>query len=186
VTVIEALLVALGPLPVEATYAEPEAIKAALQSHAKDNRYSIVVDLSRDERIAYKYSKSGKYRDLCNPDIYNSKHRKNTSTTKTDCPFRVVAKRPNSYSNWKVEVQENIYNYSPVATLSALPVYRIAAILLEEKEKLKKIQSFCYTPKQILQALQQDNPEYSLVLQDIYNLLANLWIEELGSQTPVE
>jgi ABC-type iron transport system FetAB permease component len=73
-----------------------------------------------------------------------------------------------------VEVQENMHNHGPVATLSALLVYRIAAMLLEEKEKVKKMQSLCHTPKQILQALQQDNLECSLVPQDIYNLLANL------------
>jgi hypothetical protein len=96
---MEAPLAALSPPLVEATYAEPKAIKAALQSHPKENGYSIVIDSLRDERIAYKCSKSSKYRDLRNPNMHNSKRRKNTSTTKTDCPFRVVAKRPNSYSD---------------------------------------------------------------------------------------
>jgi hypothetical protein len=70
---MEAPLAALGLPLVEATYAEPEAIKADLQSHAKENGYSIVVDSSQDERIAYKCSKSSKYQDLRNPDMHNSK-----------------------------------------------------------------------------------------------------------------
>jgi hypothetical protein len=57
-----------------------------------------------------------------------------------------------------------MHNHSLVATLSALPAHRIAAMSLEEKEKVKKMQSLCHTLKQILQALRQDNLECSLIL----------------------
>ena len=84
----------LGPSPAEVVYVNSTDVKAALQKHAAENGYSIAVDSSWDERIFYKCSKSGKYRDHKNPDMHDSKRRKNTSTTKTGCPFQVVARKP--------------------------------------------------------------------------------------------
>jgi hypothetical protein len=77
----------------EATYATPEAVKAALQSHAQDNGYGVSVSSSKDQRIYYACAKGGKYRDTKNPETHKSKRRKNTSTMKTDCRFSVVAKK---------------------------------------------------------------------------------------------
>ena len=86
----------------EATYTTPEAVKAALQSHARDNNYGVSVSSSKDQRIYYACAKRGKYRDTKNLETHKSKRRKNTSIMKTDCRFSVVAKkRP---EGWKIEV----------------------------------------------------------------------------------
>jgi hypothetical protein len=41
----------------EATYATPGAVKAALQSHARDNGYGVSVSSSKDQRIYYACAK---------------------------------------------------------------------------------------------------------------------------------
>jgi Transcription factor AFT len=75
--------------------------------------------------------------------MHESKRRKNTSTTKTGCPFRVDAAPCEAQPGWKVEVVENRHNHGPVAALSALPAHRIAAMTLQEKAKVKEMQSLC-------------------------------------------
>ena len=84
-------LAPLGPPPNEGNYTDTEIIKADLQAHGCINGYSIAVDSNKPTRIVYKCSKSGKYRDWKDENTHESKRRKNTSTIKTNCPFRVDA-----------------------------------------------------------------------------------------------
>jgi hypothetical protein len=84
-------LTALRPPLDEAIYKDPKTTKIALQDHAHRNGYSIAVASSKGPRVIYKYSKSGKYWDQKDSNMHETKRRKNTSTMKTDCPFRVDA-----------------------------------------------------------------------------------------------
>jgi hypothetical protein len=86
------LLAPLGLAPDEAIYADPDAVKAALQAHARENGYAVSVTSSRDQRIIYKCAKGGKYRDNKDPTTHESRRRKNTSTMKCHCPFTISAK----------------------------------------------------------------------------------------------
>ena len=65
-----ATAVPLGLPPDKATYTTPEAVKAALQSYARDNGYGISVTSSIDQRIYYASAKGGKYRDTKNPETH--------------------------------------------------------------------------------------------------------------------
>jgi hypothetical protein len=179
-------LAALGPPPDEAIYKDPETAKIALQDHARRNGYSIAVASSKGPRVIYKCSKSGKYQDRKDSNMHETKRRKNTSTMKTDCPFRVDASKLDYDAGWQVEVAKNTHNHKAVAALSALPMHRIAAITLLQKAKVKEMQGLCYSPNQILHALQKDDLECALIPRDIYNLLASLRIEELNGQSPIE
>jgi hypothetical protein len=55
-------------------------------------------------------------------------------------------------------------------------MHRIAAITPLQKAKVKEMQGLCYSPNQILHALQKDDLECALIPRDIYNLLASLRI----------
>jgi hypothetical protein len=71
-----------------------DTIKAVLQDHALINGYAINVDCSTAIKAAWVCSKSGHYNSRSkNKDVLENKRRKNTSTTKTDCKFRVSASR---------------------------------------------------------------------------------------------
>jgi hypothetical protein len=180
------LLAPLGPLPEEAVYTNIKAILPALQDHAARNGYSVVVASSRDQRVVYACSKSGKYRDRKDPNTHESKRRKNTSTIKTDCPFRVVVKKCVDQIGWEIKIQVNNHNHKPVQALSALPEHRIAAIKPEEQSIIRDIASLGHSPAQILNAIRQGNPTSTLIPRDIYNLLAKLRVEELGGKTPIK
>jgi hypothetical protein len=87
---------------------------------------------------------------------------------------------------WKTTVLNNNHNHGPVAALSALPQYRIAAITPDERLQVKTMHTLGYSPTQILNTLRHGNPENILIPKDIYNLLATLRTEELGGQTPIQ
>ena len=71
-----------------------DTIKAVLQDHALINDYAINVDCSTPIKAAWVCSKSGKYDSRSkNKDVLENKRRKNTSTMKTGCKFRVSASR---------------------------------------------------------------------------------------------
>jgi hypothetical protein len=182
------LLAPLGPAPDEAIYADPDAVKAALQAHARENGYAVSVTSSRDQRIIYKCAKGGKYRDNKDPTTHKSRRRKNTSTMKCDCPFTISAKHLDgqSQSGWQVKVADNNHNHGPVAALSALPQHRVAAMTLDERLKVKQMHSENHSANQILTTLRLANPNSMLVPRDIYNLLAGLRIDELSGKTPIE
>src|SRR5437016_832241 len=80
-----------APFP-EAVYADPTTIKAALQQYVREQGYAILVDSSTPLQVFYICSKGGKYRSKGkDPSVHQSRQRRNTSTMKTDCPYKVVA-----------------------------------------------------------------------------------------------
>jgi hypothetical protein len=153
------MLAPLSPPPDDAEYPDQAAAKASLQAYGRAYGYSISVESSRHQRTVYSCSKGGKYRDKGkNLETHKSKHRKNTSTMKTECLWQVVAKNDIS-SSCKVEVVENNHNYKPVSALSALPQHRIASMASLEKDRVKEMQSLRYLLSQILQTIRSENKD---------------------------
>ena len=82
----------LGPPPPTGQYTDRDAIKAALQAYARNNSFAIKVDSSTAKEAAYICSKGSKYDNRGKSEsVHESKRRRNTGTTKTDCLFRVRA-----------------------------------------------------------------------------------------------
>jgi FAR1 DNA-binding domain len=179
------ILAPLGEPFSEAIYTEISAVRAALEDHARTNGYAIGVKSSKAQRFLYRCSKGGKYDSrFKDPEVHESKRRRNTSTTKTGCKFMVEARK--EAEGWKTKVLINEHNHGPVAALSALPQYRIAAMTPEERLHVKTMHTLGYSPGQILNTLRHGNPENVLIPKDIYNILATLRMEELGGQTPIQ
>jgi hypothetical protein len=126
-------------------------------------------------------SYDGKGKD---PATHESKRRKNTSTMKTDCKHRYVARKADD--RWKLEVLKNNHNHGPAAALSALPQHRIAAMTPEEHALLRDMSALGHSPTQILDTIRKSNPESNLIPRDIYNLLASMRIEELDGKTLIK
>jgi hypothetical protein len=85
----------LGPPPTlsDDDCKDLDTIKAVLQKHALLHGYAISVDCSTPVKAAWVCSKSGQHRDHRTKDVPDKKRRKNTSTAKTGCKFRVSASR---------------------------------------------------------------------------------------------
>jgi hypothetical protein len=82
----------LGSPPPTGQYDDLLQIKVFLQAYACQNGYAISVQKSTPKDGAWICSKGGKYKDIGKSSaVHESKRRKNTSTTKTECPFQVWA-----------------------------------------------------------------------------------------------
>jgi hypothetical protein len=177
-----------APFP-EATYTDLSAVKADLQAYARENGFGISVDSSSNHRVFYRCAKGGKY-DNRHKDssVHESRQRNNTSTMKTGCQYRVVARNQAQEQGvgWKTTVLENNHNHGPVVTPAALPQHRIASMTAEEKSQIKQMNSENHGAKEILLAIRNMNPQTALIPRDIYNILASLRVEELDGQTPIE
>ena len=112
-------LALLGLVLPEATYPTLEAVKAALQAHARRNRYAITVKSADSRRGFYMYSKSSKYDSKGkNLDTHETKRRKNTSTMKTDYPYRAVARKDDVSGQFILTIIDNNHNHGPVLAAS--------------------------------------------------------------------
>jgi hypothetical protein len=172
------------PFP-EAVYTNISAVKAALTAHARANRYAISTESTKAHRVLFRCAKGGKYDSrFKDPTVHQSKRRRNTSTIKSGCKFMVEARK--EAGGWRSNVLVNEHNHGPVAALSALPQYRIAALTSEERSQVKSMHTLGYSPTQILNTLRYNNPESVLVPKDIYNLLAALRTDELNGKTPIQ
>jgi hypothetical protein len=147
----------LGPLPTldNDDCKALDTIKAALQKHALAHGYAIKTDCSTPIKAAWVCSKSGNYDDCSKnlKDVPGKKRRKNTSTMKTGCKFRVSAARQRDMP-WTVKIFNNHHNHKPVKASSALPQHRIAAMSEEEQSLVGSIYQNSYSSLQILSALQ--------------------------------
>jgi hypothetical protein len=69
-----------------------------------------MLSLSNPQTVAEDFicSKGGKYDSKGkNPDIYEIKRRKNTSTVKTDCPYRAVARKDEVSGQFILNIIDN-------------------------------------------------------------------------------
>jgi hypothetical protein len=147
------LLAPLGPLYVETTHPDTNTAKASLQEHAKASGFAISVDSSSARRVFYICSKGGKYSNQGkDPTVHESRQRKNTGTIKTECPYRAVARKLED-GGYKLEVLEHNHNHGAVMALSALPQHRVGAMTLEERSKIKQMNSENHSANQILTSL---------------------------------
>lgn len=84
----------LRPPIAKAVYPNPAAVKSALQEHARANGYRIAVDSSTTLQAFYRCFKGKKYDNrFKDPTMHESRQRKDTSTIKTNCKYRVVARK---------------------------------------------------------------------------------------------
>jgi hypothetical protein len=147
----------LGPPLQTAVYPYLDAAKDALQAHARDNGYRIAIESSDKRRTFFRCSKGGKYDNrFKDSTVHPSRQRKNTSTMKTRCKFQAVARKEQG-NQWRLEILDNNHNHDAVAALSALLQYRITAMTLEEKAKVKQMRLENYSAGLILISLRNAN-----------------------------
>ena len=85
---------ACGPPPTEAVYTELSTATAAIQKHAKCNRYALI---KRDTKLSYVVYMCDRYSKLeskpRNPDIYESRRRSGSRSKKCNCRMKVALKQ---------------------------------------------------------------------------------------------
>jgi hypothetical protein len=104
----------------EAIYSDTNAAKAAFQEYAKANGFAVSVASLSLLRVFYACTKSAVYNPKGKDStVHPLSHRQNTSTIKTDCPYKCVSQCVDS-GGWKFETVDNNHSHSLVASLAAL------------------------------------------------------------------
>jgi hypothetical protein len=98
----------------------------------------------------------------------------------------VIAKPVPDSTSWQVTVLNDDYNHEAVLSPAALPYHCLLSLSVEEHTKVCDMSMLGQSPGSILAVLQLANPDSLLVIQDIYNLLYSMRLDELGGFTPVE
>lgn len=128
----------LGEPILEAEYLEPKDARRDLEVHAGANGFAITVASSNSSRIIFRCSRGGRYDPKGKSSSQHpSRQQRNTGTSKTDCPYRVVARKIKDAEGWRLEVIENGHNHGPVEDLSELPRYRIPAMTPQEHSTVR-------------------------------------------------
>ncbi|SPO03317.1 uncharacterized protein DNG_05999 [Cephalotrichum gorgonifer] len=163
-------------------YPDLDAAHAALEGEAKARGYALCIHSKRPNpteprRVIYACSKAGKHRDSrreAETDAPAVKRRKTTST-KTDCQYKIALKRHWS-GRWFVEPvnasQGGVHNH-PMMGIGAYPRYRMEILLRRKADILHAIGKGA-KPMEILKDLRHDDPEFEHVTRsDVMNMLAS-------------
>jgi len=176
----------LAPPP-EATYNHLYQAEETVLKWARQEGYAVVeLRLKKSEHKDPNMRVKRKVWMICDkggkPQLAGTS--RNTSIRKTDCPFQLTITRNHVTMKWTIAILNSEHNHGPSGDASAHPAHRKRA--LEELDLIKSISKSRISPKHILLALQEQDPETAVCIQDIYNERTKLRKEELGELTPTE
>jgi hypothetical protein len=188
-----------GPPPATATYPDIDTAFQAIEAHARINGYAVYI---RDKqppkprpttRVTVCCDKGPDgYRDNKDPNVHETKRRKNTGSKKCGCKFRVEIKLDKKLSIaadsqvWRVKDMGNEHNHGRSSALSAHPQYRLGQCLSETRASIIAAAQAGQSNAEIMATLQQIDPTFNLISKDISNLLQEARRIELGGQSPIQ
>jgi hypothetical protein len=126
----------LGLPPPTGTYTTYTEYKSLLQAYRFDYGFAIASDnYVAGNRAAWICTRSGKYDNKGKDhDVHPTKRRRNTSTTKIGCPFRIRATFALGI-NWTIYIVDSNHNHEPATVNAALPQYRLPVLTPAEHAK---------------------------------------------------
>ena len=157
---------ACGPPPTEAVYTDLSTATAAIQKHAKCNRYALVKRDTKPSRVVYICDRYGKPESKPkNPDIHESKRRAGSRSKKCNCQMKVALRQDKITEHWQLEVIQGAHNHEASADPSAHPAYRIAALDPQVNTQIESLTLSGLNNAQILAVVRRGNP--SVILSQI-------------------
>ncbi|KAI9917081.1 hypothetical protein PsorP6_016852 [Peronosclerospora sorghi] len=182
---VEAQQIPLAP-PDEDRHATLEAAIHGIKMHAKKHGYGITqLMIAFDKhtppsprRYDFRCAKGGVKRDVKRGEGVKRK----TGTRMTECPFEVQIKRLLTVG-WQVCIVEASHNHG-TSHPSAFAQFRRPNE--EEKALIRSLHASGSAPCFIIAALVKRNPECLMSLRNVYNEVARIRKERLGSLSPIE
>ena len=158
-----------------------EQLTAWVQNIARGLGFVIVKRRTKSENgimfeINYGCTKGGYYEP-------EGTGKRNTSTSKTGCPFKLVAKYLKRRSYWILKVKEDGHNHKLLETVHGVPY---AMRLNDDEVALVKELSGHVRPRNILAAIQGRNPDNVSSVRTIYNTQVKLRKAQMGNRTPIQ
>ena len=153
-----------------------------VQNIARELGFVIVKRRTKSENgimneINYRCTKGGIY----SPE---GTGKRNTSTSKTECPFKLVAKYLKRRSCWILKVKDDSHNHPMLESLHGVPY----AMRLndDEFELVKELTEYTVQPRKILSTIQGRNPDNVSSVRTIYNAQVKIRKAKMGNLTPIQ
>lgn len=98
------------------------------------------------------------------------KRKRKTPSRLINCPFEAIGKRDDDV--WILTVKNGEHNHEPLNDMSEHPYSR--RFTEEEVRQIKLMTEAGIKPRQVLNALKQNNPELQSTPRNLYNLKAKI------------
>ena len=164
------------------TFGSDEQLTAWVQNIARGLGFVIVKGRTKTEKgylyeINYRCSKSGIYKP-------EGAGKRKTSTSKTNCPFKLVAKYRETKNNWILRVKDDTHNHDLLESLHGIPY----AMRLKDDEfgLVKELSGYTVRPRIILSTIQGRNPDNVSSVRTIYNARNKIQRNRVGDRTPIQ
>ena len=166
-------------LPEEGEYISLTRAESFVRQHAKDHGYALSrASLKKDKhtpptirRRDLRCARGGKKR--------GQGVRRETSTRMTECPFEIRIHRTES-GTWQVKIHNPTHNHEPSSNPSEHSQYRQPTA--EEKTTIQSLHSLGTTPRVIVSALLERNPDTTVTTREVYNEIAKAKKERLKTR----
>ena len=109
---------------------------------------------------------------------------RNTSTSRTDCPFQATLRRNAADGNLALTVEDGGHNHDAAEDMVAYTAAR--TLDAEQKVTVLHLAKAGVSPKATLSTLPQSDPMCKKLLRDIYNLKVKAEYASLAGRPPLE
>jgi len=123
-----------------------------------------------------------------NPEVHESKRRKGTSSSKCNCPLRIVAIEDPVTLKWKAFIKEEHHNHDPSSEPTSHPSHRRAGIanLSESSKQMVDILRLRNTPVSTVLAQLGDMAGVKVTSKGLCNMKQRARNTQLGGLTAVQ
>ena len=172
--------------PPEGCYDDLRDLMKAVNAHAKEQGYAVVIRRSNRKKgviknVYLRCDRGGQR----NPrhQLRDALFRRHTSTRMTGCEFKAVARSRDE--GWILEVEKPGHNHEAIS-LTGHPVHRKEAMTDAVSDFIDKETRIHVRPGQILNALQLNNPGIPLAIKDVYNEKGKQHRQRLNFKKPIQ
>lgn len=155
--------------PPSRTFQDREDLITYVRDFGAKQGYVVTIKKSRrDRRVILGCDRGGVYRNR--RKIEEMKRKRKTPSRLINCPFEAIGKRDDDV--WILTVKNGEHNHEPLNDMSEHPYSR--RFTEEEVRQIKLMTEAGIKPRQVLNALKQNNPELQSTPRNLYNLKAKI------------
>lgn len=162
------------------TFPDRDSMDMHVKSTALEANFAVQVARSNDKRVQYQCDRGGHYRNT--RKLETDERQRDTRSTRIGCPYSAVANWSKKTGLWTLRTICDAHNHE-----MGLAGHAAARALNDEQREVVK-QRFNETasPRTVMTALVQADPDSGINMRSIYNAYARLRREELNGQPSVQ
>ncbi|WOG84465.1 hypothetical protein DCAR_0103648 [Daucus carota subsp. sativus] len=155
--------------PTPGTFKNREELITYVREFGASQGYVVTIKKSkRDRRVILGCDRGGVYRNR--HKVEEKKRKRKSSSRLINCPFEAIGKKDDD--EWVLTVKHAEHNHEALKDMSEHPYSR--RFTEEEVAQIKLMTEAGLKPRQVLQALKQNNPELHSTPRHLYNVKAKI------------